>query len=560
MSENYIPLSQINTYVFCQRRFYYESVEGHQVINEHVEEGKIKHARVDTEMKDRSERDARVSRRQYLASETLGVSGYLDLIEEKKGVTYPVEYKKAGTGDWLNDQVQLCLQGMLIEESTGIEVPHGYIYYIGSKRRRKVVFNDELRQTSRDFVASAESLLQTRKIPEPVHDNRCNGCSVRKICLPDEVAYLHELDDRPKRIKPVLGIDNVLYVDEPGCTLKKTSERLLVVKEGETIRDIPLIHLGQVVLCGNISVTTPVMQTLLNEGIPIVYQSAYGRYQGTLTPKISRNSLLRVAQHRVADDSEKCLALAKAFVHGKLTNMRMMLQRRKWRSDTNNDEGCDAEPETDQIQASNGYPDILSSIDALAAMRRKIPRAGGLPELLGIEGNASAAYFQSFSAMLKPAMGFNFERRSRRPPADPTNALLSFAYSLLTADLISAIQMVGLDPYVGFFHQQNYGRPCLALDLMEEFRPIIADSVAITLINKRQIKPDDFTRSHGGWFLKDVARKRFYAAYEGRKNETITHPVFKYKIDFRRTIELQVRLLAKYLMGEIDTYTPLTVR
>ena len=212
--------------------------------------------------------------------------------------------------------------------------------------------------------------------------------------MPNEVAYLHELDDRPKRIKPVLGIDNVLYVDEAGCTLKKTGERLLVVKEGETIRDIPLIHLGQVVLCGNISVTTPVMQTLLNEGIPIVYQSAYGRYQGTLTPKISRNSLLRVAQHRVADDSEKCLALAKAFMHGKLTNMRMMLQRRKWRNGTNNGDTSASVLETSEIEPGDGHADILSSIDGLAAMRRKIPKAGGLPELLGIEGNASAAYFQ----------------------------------------------------------------------------------------------------------------------------------------------------------------------
>ena len=560
MSETYIPLSQINTYVFCPRRFYYESVEGHQVINEHIEEGKIKHARVDTEMKDRSERGAKISRRQYLASETLRVSGYVDMIEEKNGVPYPVEYKKSGTGNWLNDQVQLCLQGLLIEESTGVEVPHGYIYYIGSKRRRKVVFDDELRQTSLDFVSKAETLLQTRKIPEPVHDNRCNGCSVRKICLPDEVAYLHELDERPKQIKPVLGIDNVLYVDESGCTLKKTGERILVVKEGETIRDIPLIHLGQVVLCGNISVTTPVMQTLLNEGIPLVYLSAYGRYQGTLTPQISRNSLLRVVQHRVADDPERCLALAKAFVHGKIANMRTMLQRRKWRNRTPNNENPDSALQTNEIETGDGHTDISSSIDGITAMRQKIPKAEGLPELLGIEGNASAAYFQSFSAMLKPALGFSFERRTRRPPKDPTNALLSFAYSLLTADLISAIQTVGLDPYVGFFHQQNYGRPCLALDLMEEFRPIIADSVVITLINKRQIKPDDFAQSHGGWFLNDAARKRFYAAYEGRKNETITHPVFKYKLEFRRAIELQVRLLAKYLMGEIETYTPLTIR
>ena len=545
MSETYIPLSQINTYVFCPRRFYYESVEGHQVINEHVEEGKIKHTRVDTEMKNRNERGVKVSRRQYLASDTLGVSGYLDLIEEKKGVPCPVEYKKAGTGNWLNDQVQLCLQGMLIEESSGTAVPHGYIYYIGSKRRRKVVFDDELRQTSRDFVSDAESLLQTRKIPEPVHDNRCNGCSVRGICLPDEVAYLNELDDRPKRIKPVLGIDNVLYVDEQGCILKKTGERLLVVKEGETIRDIPLIHLGQVVLCGNISVTTPVMQTLLNEGIPVVYLSAYGRYQGVLTPQISRNSLLRVAQHRVADDPAKCLALAKAFVHGKISNMRLMLQRRKWRDKTETDAEATA---------------IEASIEGMRKMRGRLPKAENLAELLGLEGNASADYFRSFSSMLNAEMGFSFEHRTRRPPKDPTNALLSFAYSLLTADVISAIQLVGLDPYVGFFHQQTYGRPCLALDLMEEFRPIIADSVVVTLINNRQITPNDFTQSHGGWFLKDAARKKFYATYEKRKNETITHPVFKYKISFRRALELQVRLLAKYLMGEIEAYTPLTVR
>ena len=206
---------------------------------------------------------------------------------------------------------------------------------------------------------------------------------MRKICLPDEVAYLNELDERPKRIKPAIGIDNVLYVDEAGCTLKKTGERLLVVKEGVTVRDIPLIHLGQVVLCGNISVTTPVMQTLLNDGIPVVYLSAYGRYHGTLTPKISRNSLLRVAQHRVADDRDKCLELAKAFVDGKITNMRMMLQRRKWRNNVPNGENPDSEVESGGSENGDIRADILSSIDGLAAMRRKIPKAGGLPELLG---------------------------------------------------------------------------------------------------------------------------------------------------------------------------------
>ena len=545
MSETYIPLSQINTYVFCPRRFYYESIEGHQVINDHVEEGKIKHETVHTAVTDRKKGDKTLSRRQYLASDVLGVSGYTDLVEEKDGIPYPVEFKKAGTGNWLNDQVQLCLQGLLLEEKTGVSIPHGYIFYIGSKRRRKVPFDAELRETTLRYVSEARTLLDTKKIPKPIHDNRCNGCSVRPICLPDEVAYLHELDERPKRIKPALGIDNVLYVDEQGCAIKKTGERLLVVKENETIRDIPLIHLGQVVISGNVNLTTPAMQTLLHEGIPVVFLSAYGRYHGALTPQVSRNSLLRSAQHQVANNPDACLDLSKAYVRGKVANMRLMLQRRKWQSTDTTD--SEMEP-------------LLTNIKAIQKMEKRIQKATELPELLGIEGNASAAYFQAFNFMLKSEMGFDFQRRSRRPPADPTNALLSFAYSLLTADLISAIQTVGLDPYIGFFHQLKYGKPCLALDLMEEFRPIIADSVAITLINNRRIKTEDFRQSHGGWYLKDHKRKVFYAAYETRKNETITHPVFKYKLTFRRAMELQVRLLAKYLTGEIEQYTPLTVR
>ena len=545
MSETYIPLSQINTYVFCPRRFYYESVEGHQVINDHVEEGKIKHENVHSAVTNRKKGDKTISRRQYLASDTLGVSGYTDLVEEKDGIPYPIEFKKAGMGNWLNDQVQLCLQGLLLEEKTGVSIPHGYVFYIGSKRRRKVPFDRELRQATHRYVAEARALLDSRKIPKPVHDNRCNGCSVRPICLPDEVAYLHELDERPKRIKPALGIDNVLYVDEQGCAIKKTGERILVAKENEILRDIPLIHLGQVVIFGNVNLTTPAMQTLLHEGIPVVFLSAYGRYHGALTPQVSRNSLLRCAQHRVANNPAQCLALSKAFVQGKLVNMRTMLQRRKWWAKDSTDTALDP---------------LLVSIKAIQAMEKRVQTATELPELLGIEGNASAAYFGSFGFMLKEEMGFNFQRRSRRPPADATNALLSFAYSLLTADLISAIQTVGLDPYVGFFHQLKYGKPCLALDLMEEFRPIIADSVVITLINNRRIKPEDFTQSHGGWYLKEHCRKVFYAAYETRKNETITHPLFKYKLTFRRAMELQVRLLAKYLTGEVKQYSPLTVR
>jgi CRISPR-associated protein Cas1 len=542
-----ISLSQINTFVFCNRRFYYESVEGHQVVNHHVEEGKIKHLRVHTQMKDRSEKGKSISRQQYFASPQLGVSGYVDLIEfDGEGQPTPVEYKKAGSGNWLNDQVQLCLQGMLIEESEStasgseVEVAFGYIYYIGSNRRRKVPFDEQLRQQSLDFVRQAQELMSQQKIPQPVHDNRCNGCSLREICLPGEVAYLKDQDQRPLRIQPALGIDQVLYVDEPGVMLKKTGQRLLMVKEGQTLQDIPLIHIGQVVVGNGVSLTTPVFQTLLKEGIPVGFLSSYGRYQGGLTPAVSRNSLLRMSQFQAAQKPDQCLAIAKSIVTGKIHNMRVMLQRRKWK-------------------AEETKPEIARQVQQIGKIKKKVSQAESLAQLLGLEGNASAHYFATFDTLLKTETGFRFQKRSRRPPKDPVNALLSFAYSLLTLDLSSAIQLVGLDPYIGFYHQQTYGRPCLALDLMEEFRSVIADSVVITLINNRQILVDDFELKSGGFYLKSSARKVFYAAYEKRKNDQITHPTFGYQLPLRRLIELQVRILAKYLQGEIDTYSPLTI-
>ena len=289
-------------------------------------------------MTGRQKGDKIVSQRQYLASDALGVSGYTDLVEEKDGIPYPVEFKKAGMGNWLNDQVQLLFAGIVTRgKDRGFDSTRLYLLHLVLSGDGKVPFDEELRQTTLQYVAEARALLDSRKIPKPVHDNRCNGCSVRSICLPDEVAYLHELDERPKRIKPALGIDNVLYVDEPGCAIKKTGERLLVVKENDVLRDMPLIHLGQVVISGNVNLTTPAMQTLLHEGIPVVFLSAYGRYHGALTPQVSRNSILRSAQHKVANNPDACLELSKAFVQGKVANMRTMLQRRKWQSTDSTD-------------------------------------------------------------------------------------------------------------------------------------------------------------------------------------------------------------------------------
>lgn len=537
---NLIPISMINTLIYCPRRFHYEFVQGEWRDNVHTTEGKIKHERVDKPARERKERDKIVTRKQYIASESLGVAGYVDLLEEKKGKIYPVEYKKGKGGQWLNDKIQLCLQAMVLEEALGREIPFGYIYYISSHRRRKVEFDDELRSRTKEAILHARAIASNPTPPEPVHDNRCNGCSIRDICLPDETAYLKDQTERPRRFRLSLGMERVLYVDSDGAAIKRTGERILVVLEGETIRDIPIIHVDQIVICGNVSLTTPAMQWLMNERVPVVFLSKYGRYQGALIPALSKNSLLRVAQHKAAADERFALDVARRIVRGKLVNMRVTVLRRARRR----------KKDEKLSQTAARLSTAIKAVDS----------AGSLDELLGIEGSGTQAYFEVFGSFLKEEMGFSFERRTRRPPTDPINALLSFAYTLLVSDMVSAIQTVGLDPYVGFYHQLRYGRPCLALDLMEEFRPTVADSVVLSLVNNGVVKQDDFYQASGGWFLKEAARKRFYAEYERRKSEKITHPVFGYKISFRQAMELQARILAKAIIGEIDRYEPLTVR
>jgi CRISPR-associated protein Cas1 len=187
-----------------------------------------------------------------------------------------------------------------------------------------------------------------------------------------------------------------------------------------------------------------------------------------------------------------------------------------------------------------------------------------MDSLLGIEGTAAHRYFSSFGDMLRtgdsPVPAFDFQQRNRRPPRDPVNAMLSFAYAMLTREWTTILQAVGFDPYLGFYHQPKYGRPALALDLMEEFRPLIGDSVVLTVINNGEVKPDDFISAMGSVSLTAAGRTRFIEAYERRMSQEITHPVFGYRISYRRVLEVQARLLGRYLAGEIPEYPSFTTR
>jgi CRISPR-associated endonuclease Cas1 len=276
--------------------------------------------------------------------------------------------------------------------------------------------------------------------------------------------------------------------------------------------------------------------------IPVSWHSHGGWYLGHTIGTGHKNVEIRTAQYRTSFDSSHCLRLAKGLVVAKIQNARTLL-RRNWKA--------------------GDAPEAL--LDAFRQDVDLARRAKGLPELLGAEGNAAARYFREFRNMLSRSgptedLPFDFTGRNRRPPTDPVNALLSFAYALLVRTWVVTLSAVGFDPYRGFYHQPRYGRPALALDLMEPFRPLIAESAVIQAINNGEVKASDFVSAAGSVALDADGRKRFIASFERRLNHEVTHPQFGYRVSYRRLLELQTRLLARHLLDEIDDYPNFVTR
>lgn len=322
---------------------------------------------------------------------------------------------------------------------------------------------------------------------------------------------------------------------------------------------IPLIKIDEVVVLGEVTLTASALHLLLERNIEITFLGYYGQFKGRLSPSFSRNAALRLAQYRAHQDMVKRCELARRFVIGKLSNQRTLLQHYNRRQ---------ANPE--MRQAIEQMATQLHQLTALPLEQMRVPDTlvsgensiAGTPleTILGMEGVGSAAYFRCFGTLLIDSKQWPFPGRVKRPPTDPVNALLSFGYSLLTNKVASAVQLVGFDHYVGYLHSSFYGRPSLALDLVEEFRPIIVDSVVLTLLNKRIITMNDFVVELGTYRLKDERRKVFFTHFEERLNEEIHHPLFGYTVTYRRCLELQARLLGKVLVGEMNEYPPLLVK
>jgi CRISPR-associated protein Cas1 len=348
-----------------------------------------------------------------------------------------------------------------------------------------------------------------------------------------------------------------LYLTEPYSVVKLEGETLRVNypaervsrQPGKVVR-VPLNKVEQVLVLGDITLTTPALHALCERRIGVHFMSKRGRSYGSLTADWGKNSGVRLAQYQLFGDIERRFSVARQCVVGKLLNMRTVLMRAARGRE-------DAAPLTAAAQQIREHLRALARLPIPTAVAPD-DRMHGLGPLFGLEGSASAAYYGVFGMLLKGE--WTFAGRVKRPPTDPVNALLSFGYSVLTNQIVGLAHAVGLDPGLGVLHQPGFGKPALALDLIEPFRPIIVDSVVLTLINTGQIQPNDFSEELGAYQLSDAARRTFLEKLEARLNERVQHPLFGYQVAYRRCIELQARLFAKYAQGEISEFRPFTVR
>lgn len=576
-----LPARMLNEFVYCPRLFFYEWVEG--VFENSVDtlDGQAKHSRVDSgpsEMPPAEDMNGEAihSRSVTLSSERVGLTAKLDLIEGDGKSVRPVDYKRGKPREvdseltpWPSDRIQVAAQALVLRDN-GYTCDEGILYYTSTKQRVRIVIDDALITETEEFIAQARKAAVSEQIPEPLVDSpKCPRCSLVGICLPDETNALRARALRFEERRPiqislfdneeepadaevrqlVAARDDLrpLYLNSQGFRVGKSGE-VIQVKDGDTLKqEIRLGEVSQINLFGNVQLSTQAVQSFCAAEVPVCYFSQGGWFYGITNGLNARNVFLRHRQFVSAGHESTALRLSRKLVAGKIRNQRTLLQR-------------------------NHIEPPQTALRQMKILAEKAETVFELESLLGIEGSAARVYFSEFAGMLKSEnidnahrggaaeFSFDFTQRNRRPPRDPVNALLSLAYSILVKDLTITCYALGFDPYWGFYHQPRFGRPALALDLMEPFRPLIADSVVLTAINTGMVTPGDFIRSGPSVALKATGRKSFFRAFELRMDTLVTHPMFDYRVSYRRLLEIQARLLARFLNGEIDDYPVFVTR
>ena len=603
------PARNVAEFAYCPRLFYFMEVEGIHVPSSDTEQGCRTHRRVDAPSHTQTSADgdgvesgdAEPVRSLTLTSQRLGLTATLDITEIDGRVAVPVEYRKGrphhrppssrlaprdescravpaddnDDGDnggqslvepWPTDRVQVGLQVLLLEEA-GFTVPRAELYYAAEKRRLIVPVNDDLRREAIETLAAAKACAAGPRPLPLVNDPKCPRCSLQPICLPDEIQHQRtDGESFPRKLWPprddgihLVAQRNGTHVGVRGSMLRITDD------EGSKVQNVPLANVESLSLLGSVQASTQALQTLADRGIPVALLSAAGRLIAMVDPLDSVSADTRRRQVRKFDQPQHCLTLARALIAAKIRNQRTLL-----------------------VRNHESLPPLVA--DALATEAKSAVDALSLDSLRGHEGQAAAIYFEHFPGMLPEEKGdrsnfperpegcyaqigpvpsfpqysprtlFQTNGRQRRPAPDPVNACLSFAYSMLTHECTAALRTARLEPSIGALHVSRPGRPALALDLMEPFRPLIADSLTITAFNKGELKAGHFHQTAAGCLFSDAGRKAFFTAYGRRMDEEITHPAFGYRLSYRRMLILHARMIAAWLNDEIPTLAFLTTR
>lgn len=543
-----VPARIVNEHVYCPRLAWLEWEARAFVDNVETAEGTDAHRRVDLARgrlgAPDAPGDAAAITALELASERLGVTAKIDRVELRDGVAIPVETKRGRPRSggsqvvWDPELAQLTAQVLLLREA-GYETPHAEVYFAESRTRHEVAIPSEAEAWIARLVSEIRAAAAVRTPPAPLVDSpKCPRCSLVGVCLPDETNRLRgdeAAGTTPRRLVARDDPRTPPYVMTPGALVRKASGRLELVKDRETVASRRLLDISHLAVFGNVTVSSAAMRACLEQDTPVLWFSSGGWFSGAAVPHGGSWVARRIAQVGLAGEAG-AVALARRFVAGKVRNQRTLLRRL-------------------------GGDRARSVLPSLASLARDAERAVDTASLLGIEGTAARLYFHHFGGLLS-AHGdeFAIDGRNRRPPTDPVNALLSFAYALLVRDATVACHAAGLDPQVGFLHRPRFGRPSLALDLAEEFRPLVGDSTVVTAINNGEMRVHDFVRRGGAVALTDSGRRRLIAAYERRVRVVLAHPVFGYRVSYRRAIELQARQLAAVIDGQLEQYVPLTTR
>ena len=548
-----IPARMLSEFAYCPRLCYIEWIDGEFLDSEDTVDGKFQHRRVDSkeDTVPRDEFESVHARSLFLTGPKVGITCRIDLLEGDGERVTPVDYKRGEAPDipggaYEPDRVQLCAQGLVLREND-FQCEGGIVYFVRSKKRVQIPFDKTLMKRTKDLISDLRKVAEKREMPPPLQESpKCNRCSLAGICLPDEVNLLKEIEARGGNEKGLVGRirkllparDDALpvYVIGHGHTVRKKGDLLEIwSKDDGKVKEARLREISQVNLYGGVDISTPAVVDLMQRGIPVLHFTRGGWFQGISIGHTHKNVELRMKQFEWAMDRKRSLSIARCLVSGKIKNCRTQVRRN--------------DPESP-----------VQVLEHLERLSRDAKNASSAERLLGIEGSAAEAYFARLNYLLKESQVFSFQNRNRRPPKDPVNAVLSYLYAILAKEMFVTLLAIGFDPYLGFYHRPRYGRPALALDMMEEFRPLIADSTALMLFNNEELKEKDFIKTGIGISLSSQAKKKVVGGYERRMETEVTHPIFGYKVSYRRIFEVQARLLSRVLFGEIREYPAFVTR